>query len=224
MQAVNAASQVRCCSSVVEHSLGKGEAASSILASSTIFKISLALIWEQESGRPPRFAHLKVPLYRSEEALVAFRFLGLGAEPFRAFYGLSDTELAQHGVQRLKVTAKPGFPDRVEVRDLEIGETALLLNYEHQPADTPYRSRHAIFVREGAEQALDLIDDIPEVIRIRPISLRAFDAEGHMLHADLSDGDALKPLIAQFFNDPDVSYLHAHYAKRGCYAAKIVRA
>jgi hypothetical protein len=28
----------------------------------------------------------------------------------------------------------------------------LLLNFEHQSAPTPYRSRHAIFVLEGAEK------------------------------------------------------------------------
>ena len=30
----------------------------------------------------------------------------------------------------------------------------LLLNYVHQPADTPYKASHAIFVREGAERAV----------------------------------------------------------------------
>lgn len=28
----------------------------------------------------------------------------------------------------------------------------------------------------------------------------------------------------RFFSNPAVAYLHAHYAKRGCYAARIVRA
>ncbi|MFV3456565.1 DUF1203 domain-containing protein, partial [Mycobacterium tuberculosis] len=41
--------------------------------------------------------------------------------------------------------------------EVDIGDAAILLNYEHQPADTPYRSRHAIFVREGAQQALDVV-------------------------------------------------------------------
>lgn len=34
----------------------------------------------------------------------------------------------------------------------------------------------------------------------------------------------LKPLIFSFLAKPGVAYLHAHYAKRGCYAARIVRA
>ncbi len=109
------------------------------------------------------------------------------------------------------------------MRDLEIGETAILLNYEHQPAETPYRSRHAIFIGETASQALDMVDDLPETIRIRAISLRAFNGGGEMVDADLADGAELTTLIARFFADPEVEYLHAHYAKRGCYAARIVR-
>jgi hypothetical protein len=153
-----------------------------------------------------------------------FRVQGLEPREFMPLYGLSDDELAKAGAQRLIVNAKPGFPDRVEVRDLDIGEAAILLNYEHQPADTPYRSRHAIFVREGAQEALNVVDELPEVLRIRPISLRAFDGAGNMLHADLEDGSKLERLIAHFLADSEVAYLHAHYAKRGCYAARILRA
>ena len=155
---------------------------------------------------------------------MAFRIQGLDPAEFQHLVGLSDADLAAQGVRRTVVDAKPGFPDRVAVRDLEIGETALLLNYEHQPADTPYRSRHAIFVGEASRQALDLVDAIPEAMRRRPISLRAFSAAGDMLDADLADGAALEPLIARFFADDAVAYLQAHYAKRGCYAARITRA
>lgn len=155
---------------------------------------------------------------------MSYRILGLDPGQFRHLFNLSNAELSAAGAQRYLVDAKPGYPDRIEVRDLEIGERAILLNYEHQSADTPYRSRHAIFVREGANRALDVIDTIPEVMRIRPISLRAFTAEGEMVGADLVDGTALVPLIKRFFGNPDVAYLHAHYAKRGCYAARIFRA
>lgn len=137
--------------------------------------------------------------------------------------GLADEDLVRFGAKRFYVDAKPGFPDRIEVPDLEIGETAILLNYEHQPADTPYRASHAIFVAEGAAQALDIKDELPEVIQIRPISLRAFNADGEMLDADLADGVNLEPVIDRFFKNRDVDYLQAHYAKRGCYAARIVR-
>jgi hypothetical protein len=154
---------------------------------------------------------------------MAYRILGLDPSPFRHLFGRSDAELATLGARRYLVDTYPGFPDRIEVRDAVPGETVILLNYTHQPAETPYRSCHAIFVREGAASAYDEVDRIPEVLRIRPISLRAFNEAGEMLDADLCDGEQLEALIGRLFENPDVSYLHAHYAKRGCYAARIVR-
>jgi len=154
---------------------------------------------------------------------MSFRVTGLDPAPFRHLFGLPEVELAAQGVKRCMVDAKPGFPDRVEVRDLDIGETALLLNYTHQPADTPYRASHAIFVREGANQAADVVGEVPEVMRLRTISLRAFNEAGEMLDADLAVGSEIEPLILRLLAEPDVAYLHAHYAKRGCYAARIER-
>ena len=155
---------------------------------------------------------------------MSYRVTGLDPAPFRHLFGLSDEALAANGARRLVADAKPGFPDRIEVRDAEPGETLLLLNYTHQPADTPYRASHAIFVREGAETPLDRVDEIPDALRARPISLRAFNATGEMVDADLIDGEKLEGLIHRFLDNPEVDYLHAHYAKRGCYAARIDRA
>ncbi len=155
---------------------------------------------------------------------MSFRISGLDPAPFRRLYGLSDDALARFGAQRYKVDSKPGFPDRVEMRDLDPGETALLLNYVHQPAETPYKASHAIFVREGAVDRFDAVDQIPDVIRARAISLRAFNGAGEMVDADLVDGREIEPLIERFLANPDVAYLQAHYAKRGCYAGRIERA
>ncbi len=154
---------------------------------------------------------------------MSFRITGLDPQPFRRFYGLSNEALATHGVRRMPVDSSPGFPDRIELRDLDIGENVLLLNYMHQPADSPYRSCHAIFVREGAETAFDVTNEVPDVIRRRLISLRAFAWDGDMLDADISEGEKIKPIISRLFDNPYVSYIHAHYAKRGCYAARITR-
>ena len=98
---------------------------------------------------------------------MAFRISGLSPEPFRHLYGLSDAEFAEHGAKRYVVDTATGYPDRVEMRDASPGETVLLLNHVSQPADTPYRASHAIFVREGAEETYDRVDEVPDVIRLR---------------------------------------------------------
>lgn len=155
---------------------------------------------------------------------MAFRVTGLSPEPFRHLYGLSDAELAEHGAIRYVADETSGFPDRIEMRHAARGETVLLLNHVCQSARTPYRATHAIFVREGAERAYDRIDEIPEVMRTRLLSLRGYDAAGIMVDADVVDGSQMEVLIERLFADPRVAYIHAHNAKRGCYSGRIDRA
>lgn len=155
---------------------------------------------------------------------MAFRVTGLSAEPFRHLYGLSEQELAAHGAIRVVADAASGFPDRIEMRHAAPGETVLLLNHTCQSAPTPYRATHAIYVREGAERAYDRIDEIPEVMRVRLLSLRGYDAAGMMVDADVVDGSVAEALIERLFADPMVAYIHAHNAKRGCYSGRIDRA
>ncbi|HEY2751825.1 DUF1203 domain-containing protein [Phenylobacterium sp.] len=153
---------------------------------------------------------------------MSFIVSGLPLEPFRPLFGLSDEALAQQGVLRLKVDAKPGFPCRITLEDAEPGETVLLLNYEHQPAETPYRSRHAIFVNERACETRRAFNEIPGALRERAIlSLRAYDEVGMMLDAAIVPGADLETAIERLLALPGVSYLHAHNAGRGCYAARI---
>lgn len=155
---------------------------------------------------------------------MTFRIKGLSADPFRHLFGLADEDLARHGAQRVVADKSPGFPDRIELRDAKPGESLLLINFTHQPADNPYRSSHAIFVREGAQKAYDEVDEVPAVFRSRLISLRAFDGADMMVDAEVIDGKSVEGGIARLFATPGVSYLHAHYAARGCYAARIERA
>lgn len=155
---------------------------------------------------------------------MSFRIRGLDPAPFVPLYGLADEALARRGVRRMTVDRSPGFPDRITMRDLDPGETALLLNFEHQPAASPYRSAHAIFVQEGAALRFEAVDAVPDVLRRRTLSLRAFDREGDMRDADLVEGDEAEASIQRLLGDPQTTYLHAHYAKRGCYAALIERA
>ena len=45
-----------------------------------------------------------------------------------------------------------------------------------------------------------------------------------MTDGALASGPDLEPLIARLLSDPTTAYIHAHYAARGCYAARIDRA
>lgn len=156
-----------------------------------------------------------------EAHVMNFRISGLSPEPFRHLFGLSDEALAAHGAKRYVADRSPGFPDRIEMRDADVGESLLLLNYVHQPASTPYRASHAIFVREGAESTYQSVNTVPEVMRRRLLSLRGFSGAHYLVDADVVHGRELEPLIERFFSSVDIAYIHAHYAKPGCYAARI---
>ncbi len=156
---------------------------------------------------------------------MSFRISGLSPEPFRHLFGLPDAALQALGARRVTVDACPGFPERIAMRDAAPGERLLLVNFAHVTrASSPYRASHAVFISEAAAEPYDRVDEVPEVLRRRLISLRAFDADDMMLDADVMQGTELAPAIARFFADPRTAYLHAHNAKPGCYAARVDRA
>lgn len=154
---------------------------------------------------------------------MTFRITGLSPEPFRHLFGQSDAALAAIGVKRYVADKTLGFPDRIEMRDGSPGETFLLLNHVSQPAETPYRATHAIFVRENAREIYDRVGEVPSVMRVRLLSLRAFDGADMMIDADVVDGKDIEPLIDRMFANPVVRYIHVHNAKRGCYSGRIDR-
>jgi hypothetical protein len=155
---------------------------------------------------------------------VSFKISALPVEPFRHLFGQPDQTLTAHGAVRRIADAKPGFPCRVSLEDAKIGEQVLLVNYEHLPVNSPYRSRYAIYVRERARQAHPKVDEVPQQLRSRLLSVRAFDAQAMLHEADVVDGSRLETAIERMFADPRVAFLHLHNAKPGCYAARVDRA
>jgi hypothetical protein len=154
---------------------------------------------------------------------MSFRITGLDAKPFEHLFGRSDAELSRNNAKRYVADAMPGFPCRITLEDAEPGETLLLVPHTHQTSQTAYASKGPIFIRERAAPRAEYRNEVPEQLKVRLISLRAYDREGMMLDADVVDGNALEPLVDRFLSNDDVSYLHAHFARRGCYAALIER-
>ncbi|MBL8270900.1 DUF1203 domain-containing protein, partial [Steroidobacter sp.] len=71
---------------------------------------------------------------------MSFQISGLPLSQVSPLFSLSDVELQRHYAVRVTADSKPGFPCRVSLRDAEIGEHLLLVNYEHLPVASPYRS------------------------------------------------------------------------------------
>jgi hypothetical protein len=154
---------------------------------------------------------------------MSFRIKGLPAENFQHLFALSDAELRAHQARRSTVDQENAFPCRISLTDAAPGDEVLLVNYEHHAVDTPYRSRFAVYVRPG-EATFDAVDEIPAQLRRRILAARGYDGDGMLVEADLVDGRALEGKIEQLFADPKIAYLHLHFAKPGCYAARVERA
>jgi len=155
---------------------------------------------------------------------MSFQITALDHRSFAKYFTMSSDELAASHAVRVTATSKPGFPCRVSLADAEIGDDLVLVNFEHQPVASPYRAAHAIFVREGVVQARLSVGETPEVLRTRPLSLRAFDESAMIVAADLVEGQYLAGALDRLLADPRAAYVHIHYARHGCYAARADRA
>lgn len=147
---------------------------------------------------------------------------GLSPEPFMPLFGLDDEALAANGARRVVADADSGFPCRVSLEEASAGETLILLNFvsnEHGP----YRTAHAIFVREGAVQPEPFVGRTPPVFAGRTLSLRGFSADGEMVDAALAAPAEHEQTIHKLLADPRIDHIDAHNAARGCFSARIER-
>ena len=154
----------------------------------------------------------------------SFQLIALPAERFAPLFRQSNEELEAVGARRVIVDEKPGYPCRVSLADAEVGETVLLLPFTHHDVSSPYRASGPIFVREGVNTASPPVNEIPTMFRHRQLSIRGYDAASMMVSADVVEGIVLEDTIRTLLADENVSYLHIHNARPGCYNCRVVRA
>lgn len=147
---------------------------------------------------------------------------GLSPDPFAPLFAMSDVELAAHNARRVVATADRGFPCRISLEDARAGEQLILLHHISHDVATPYRSAYAIYVRPDVS-APAFRDELPPVFEGRPLALRAFDAGGMLQTARLTGPGEADRAIRDLFDDDAISYIDAHNAAYGCFAARIER-
>jgi Protein of unknown function (DUF1203) len=155
---------------------------------------------------------------------MGFQFTGLNRKQFQEYFELGDDALAARGAKRYVADKQPGFPCRVSLIDANPGEKVILLPFNHQAGSTPYNATGPIFVREAAQNAQIAANEVPELLRMRLLSVRAYDSQDIMLEADVVEGRQIEMLLDRLLGNSRVSYLHVHYARPGCYACRVDRA
>jgi len=166
--------------------------------------------------------HLSL-LFNTGDYTMNFKINSLPKSNFAHLFALSDEELLEQNIIRKIVQEYPGTPCRISLEDVAIGESVLLLNYMHQTASSPFQSTHAIFVSESATNINLNVNEIPDSIKNRLMSVRAFDANHMIIDAEVLEGYELPEKISAYFSRPEISYLHLHNARMGCFAASVER-
>jgi len=155
--------------------------------------------------------------------MASFQLTGLPAEPFAELFELTDADLAALHAQRVVATVQPGYPCRVSLEDAAVGDELLLLTWPHQPADSPYKASGPIYVRKGARRRTLEAGVVPEYVRLRLMSVRAYDAAHMIVDAAVCEGNAVEAEIRRLFDNDAVAYIHLHNAKRGCFSCRVER-
>jgi hypothetical protein len=153
---------------------------------------------------------------------INFQIQALAKQNFQSLMALDDIALAFHHARWVSVDAEPGYPCRVSLTDAAIGERVLGLSFEHHPASSFYRACGPIFVREFATQATLAINQIPQFLRHRSLSLRAYSGDHFMLAAKVVKGSVLESAINALFGEHDLAYIHIHNAGPGCFMCAVL--
>jgi hypothetical protein len=154
---------------------------------------------------------------------MAYRIRGLDRRQFEELFALDNEALAARRAERVVANSDRGYPCRISLVDAKQGERLLLVHHVHNDIETPYRSAFAVFVREEALEPAEFVDSCPPVFAGRPLSLRGFSVAGKLSAAKLVAGDEADGAIRAMFADPEIAYINAHNAARGCFAARIER-
>ncbi|MBA3940120.1 MAG: DUF1203 domain-containing protein [Sphingopyxis sp.] len=153
---------------------------------------------------------------------MTYAITGLSPDAFAPLFAMDDAQLAANNARRVTASADRGFPCRVSLEDAQAGEELILLHHISHDVATPYRSAYAIYVRRGVAAA-SYRDATPPVFEGRPLALRAFDAAGMLRTARLAGPGEADAAIRDLFADDAISYIDAHNAAHGCFAARIER-
>jgi len=163
-------------------------------------------------------------LSNQKENIMKFQFHALKNTLFEQYYDMTDEQLEASGIVKYVADADSKYPCRVTLEDAKQGETLYLLNYTHLDVSTPYRSTHAIFVRNQSSPKKIQPGKVPDIIKNRSLlSVRGFDKEGMMTKAEVTSGEQVGELVSMYLNEQSCEYIHVHTARQGCFLASATR-
>ena len=117
------------------------------------------------------------------------------------------------------------YPVRCCLRDVDDHAEVVLASVMPFRGDSPYAARSPVYVH--AERCAGYSEEpgaIPEMLRGRLLSVRAYDGAHMLTGTEVLAGTELEGAIERLLGDAAGAYLHVHFAGPGCYACRIDRA
>ena len=142
------------------------------------------------------------------------------AERFRAT-GLDE---GGNPVRRM-IAPATGFPCRVCLRDAAVGEPVLLGSYHLPRPRGIYWTPSPIFVHAAPCTPFAAVGTVPEIVRGRLVSVRAYD-DGDQCLYDLGhsgEGGGIDAPLAHALADKRTAFVNIHTAKPGCLLCRVER-
>jgi hypothetical protein len=124
-------------------------------------------------------------------------------------------------VRRVVADEPRAYPCRRCLRDAEVGEELLLLPYDPFPVASPYAGEGPIFVHADGCPPFEDDGRVPHLVERRvSMSVRAYDASGMLVDADVMTGEEVGERAAAML-EVGAEFVHVHNARPGCYMCTI---
>ncbi|MBG9590186.1 DUF1203 domain-containing protein [Cytobacillus firmus] len=153
----------------------------------------------------------------------SFQIIALQEKEFNNLFLMNEEALKNIGAVKMIANKKPGYPCRVSLKDAEVGEEVILLNYQYHCVNSPYKANGPIFIRKGATTAKLDVNEIPDMLYHRYLSVRGYNTDSMMVEAMVTEGVNLSRNIDKIFDNKEVEYIHILNAKPGCYNCLVKR-
>jgi hypothetical protein len=114
------------------------------------------------------------------------------------------------------------YPVRCCLSDAQDADGVVLASVMPFRGESPYAARSPVYVH--AERCSGYSENtgvIPEMLRGRLLSVRAYDGAHMLTGTEVLQGTELEGAIERLLDDGPGAYLHVHFAGPGCYACRI---
>jgi hypothetical protein len=135
-------------------------------------------------------------------------------------------EEARHSPGAVPAVAGDGpYPVRCCLSDAHDATGVVLTSVMPFRGESPYAARSPVYVH--AERCAGHAEEpgaVPEMLRGRLLSVRAYDGSHMLTGTEVLQGTDLEPAIDRLLGRDPGAYIHVHFAGPGCFACRIDRA